>query len=55
MRQSDFISLEKAISQNRLSTYARIGSSDKDEQIKNYIYNAKISENFYFLFQNPSI
>ena len=49
-----YSSLEKSISKSRLSTYGDSTSKEID-RIKNYILNAKISENFYFLLQNLEV
>ncbi len=56
MNNTTFKSLEKAISSNRLSTYRTLDSSTSDAKvIENYIYNSKISENFYMLLQNLEV
>lgn len=56
MRNTDFIALEKAISTSRLSTYKNHSpSNNQDKLIQNYVFNAKISENFYFLLQNLEV
>ncbi len=56
MNNFNFTSLEKAISTSRLSTYRTLSSSTNDAKtIENYIYNAKISENFYMLLQNLEV
>jgi hypothetical protein len=56
MRKTDFDALEKAISSSRLATYRNYtNSNNSDKLIENYIYNAKISENFYFLLQNLEV
>lgn len=56
MTNMTFHSLEKAISANRLSTYQSMFPSMNNQQvISNYIYNAKISENFYLLLQNLEV
>ncbi len=56
MNNFNFTSLEKAISASRLSTYRTLSSSTNDAKtIENYIYNAKISENFYMLLQNLEV
>ena len=56
MNNRFFNNIEKSISQSRLSTYHNNsnGTSSK-EVIINYILNAKISENFYFLLQNLEV
>lgn len=56
MNNFNFTSLEKAISASRLSTYRTlISSTSNTKVIENYIYNAKISENFYMLLQNLEV
>lgn len=56
MNNFNFTSLEKAISTSRLGTYRTLISSINDTKvIENYIYNAKISENFYMLLQNLEV
>jgi hypothetical protein len=56
MRYSDFIALEKAISTSRLSTYKNHHTvKNENKLIENYMFNAKISENFYFLLQNLEV
>lgn len=56
MHHNIFLSLENAISSNRLSTYRNHTAISKESKlIENYIYNAKISENFYFLLQNLEV
>lgn len=56
MNNFNFTSLEKAISTSRLSTYRTLRSSTNNTKlIENYIYNAKISENFYMLLQNLEV
>lgn len=47
-------SLEKSISTSRISTYKRT-SVDTKEAIADYVLNAKISQNFYFLLQNLEV
>jgi hypothetical protein len=54
MKQSVFKSIEKSISSARLSTYAN-HSKNNTELVVNYVLNAKISENFYFLLQNLEV
>lgn len=52
---SDFFNnIEKTISVNRLSTYKNHSNSNKATLV-NYVLNAKISENFYFLLQNLEV
>jgi hypothetical protein len=56
MRHSDFIALEKAISTSRLSTYRNhYTRNNENKLIENYMFNAKISEIFYFLLQNLEV
>jgi len=56
MNNFNFTSLEKAISTSRMSTYRTlISSTNNTKVIENYIYNAKISENFYMLLQNLEV
>lgn len=56
MNNFNFTSLEKAISSSRLSTYQDLNSSTSNKKvIENYVYNAKISENFYMLLQNLEV
>lgn len=51
-----FNNVEKSISQTRLSTYKNHGTGlSNKEAIINYVLNAKISENFYFLLQNLEV
>lgn len=47
-------SLEHSISQSRLSTYKQDGYNDLDT-LTDYVLNAKISQNFYFLLQNLEV
>jgi len=54
MKQKAFENIEKSISTARLSTY-RNHSQNNTELVSNYILNAKISENFYFLLQNLEV
>jgi len=49
-----FQSLENSISKNRLTTY-RNGTKNNIQTISNYVLNAKISQNFYFLLQNLEV
>ena len=55
MKQNVFNSIEKSISSARLSTYKNHTTSNNTQLISNYILNAKISENFYFLLQNLEV
>jgi len=55
MKQEVFNSIEKSISSARLSTYRNHSASNNTQLIGNYILNAKISENFYFLLQNLEV
>lgn len=56
MNHDIFLSLESAISSSRLATYKNhIVTNRQSKLIENYIYNAKISENFYFLLQNLEV
>lgn len=56
MNNKIFSELEKAISNSRLTTYQNfLNTSSKEELIKSYILNAKLSENFYFLLQNLEV
>jgi hypothetical protein len=48
-----YTNLEKSISKSRLETYST--NNDKLDTIANYILNAKISQNFYFLLQNIEV
>lgn len=54
MKQNVFKSIKKSISSARLSTYAN-HSKNNTELVANYVLNAKISENFYFLLQNLEV
>lgn len=54
MKQNTFQSLERSISSARLSTYSN-HSNGNTHLIANYVLNAKISENFYFLLQNLEV
>ncbi|MCG3658319.1 Abi family protein [Aliarcobacter butzleri] len=54
MNDKFYSSLENSISQSRLSTYRNSNSNDRQVVI-DYILNAKISENFYFLLQNLEV
>lgn len=54
MKQNVFKSIEKSISSARLSTYAN-HSQNNTQLVANYVLNAKISENFYFLLQNLEV
>ena len=56
MNTNFFQNIEKSISQSRLSTYKNYSSRTNDKEvIINYVLNAKISENFYFLLQNLEV
>lgn len=64
MTNSNFNRLEDAISSSRLSSYRNTSSyihgicsfpKDNRELVTNYVLNAKISENFYFLLQNLEV
>ena len=56
MNNEFFNNIEKSISQSRLSTYKNHDSGlTNKEAITNYVLNAKISENFYFLLQNLEV
>lgn len=64
MNNSNFNNLENMISASRLSSYKNPTSytnkicnipKNNKELISNYIFNAKISENFYFLLQNLEV
>ncbi|MCT7550700.1 Abi family protein [Aliarcobacter butzleri] len=55
MNDKFYSSLENSISQSRLSTYRNSNSNDRQVVIIDYILNAKISENFYFLLQNLEV
>lgn len=46
--------LERTISSSRLSTYQQ-NVSTQFEVLRDYIWNAKLSENFYFLLQNLEV
>lgn len=46
--------LERTISSSRLSTYQQHAST-QFEVLRDYIWNAKLSENFYFLLQNLEV
>ena len=50
MNNDFFKSLERSISSSRISTYKSNGHTEI-ETIADYVLNAKISENFYFLLQ----
>lgn len=54
MKEKAFKNIEKSISVARLSTYKNHSKSNT-EAVGNYILNAKISENFYFLLQNLEV
>ncbi len=54
MKQNTFQSLERSISSARLSTYSN-HTNGNTHLIANYVLNAKISENFYFLLQNLEV
>jgi len=55
MKQEVFNSIEKSISSARLSTYRNHSVNHNSQLIANYVLNAKISENFYFLLQNSEV
>lgn len=55
MKQEVFNNIEKSISSARLSTYRNHNANNNTKLIANYILNAKISENFYFLLQNLEV
>ena len=56
MNNKFFNNIEKSISQSRLSTYNNYSNgTNSKEVIINYVLNAKISENFYFLLQNLEV
>jgi len=55
MKQEVFRSIEKSISSARLSTYRNHRTSNNTLLIANYVLNAKVSENFYFLLQNLEV
>ena len=55
MKKNVFESIEKSISSARLSTYRNHTASNNAQLIANYVLNAKISENFYFLLQNLEV
>lgn len=64
MNQQSFNNLEKAISTSRLSSYKNSSNylngiceipKNNKELLANYILNAKLSENFYFLLQNLEV
>lgn len=56
MNTNFFQNIEKSISQSRLSTYKNHSNCTNDKEvIINYVLNAKISENFYFLLQNLEV
>lgn len=56
MEQKSYNNIEITISAMRLSTYKNHGgSSDNKVAIANYVLNAKIAENFYFLLQNLEV
>lgn len=56
MNSRFFNNIEKSISQSRLSTYKNHGTGlSNKEAVINYVLNAKISENFYFLLQNLEV
>ena len=54
MNNDFFKSLERSISSNRISTYKSKNHSEI-ETISDYVLNAKISQNFYFLLQNLEV
>jgi hypothetical protein len=48
--------LMRSISKSRLSTYEKqLNSTDRKQQLAYYIWNSKLSENFYFLLQNLEV
>ena len=55
MKKEVFNSIEKSISSSRLSTYKNHSANNNTQLIANYVLNAKISENFYFLLQNLEV
>lgn len=56
MNTITYIELAKAISFNRLQTYHNLPNSYNNQKtIENYIYNIKLSENFYILLQNLEV
>jgi len=56
MHTNRFNELTRFISPARLSTYyAAIQTQDLHFAIEHYVYNAKLSENFYFLLQNLEV
>jgi hypothetical protein len=55
MKKEVFNSIEKSISSSRLSTYKNHSANSSTQLIANYVLNAKISENFYFLLQNLEV
>lgn len=56
MNNSTFQELEKSISSNRLQTYKSLSiPTDNEKTIANYIYNTRLSENFYLLLQNLEV
>ncbi len=55
MDYKTFKQLEKAISISRLDTYKNSSSSLNEEVLGKYIWNVKLSENFYFLLKNLEI
>ena len=54
MNNDFFKSLERSISSSRISTYKSNGHTEI-ETIADYVLNAKISQNFYFLLQNLEV
>ena len=54
MNNDFFKSLERSISSSRISTY-KSKDHTKIETIADYVLNAKISQNFYFLLQNLEV
>ena len=54
MNNDFFKSLERSISSSRISTYKNNGFTEI-ETIADYVLNAKISQNFYFLLQNLEV
>lgn len=55
MNQSDFRALQRVISDARLSTYTSADISSMDRIFARYIWNVKLSENFYLLLQNLEV
>lgn len=56
MKQEFYDNIETTVSPIRLSTYKNHGGmNDNKVAIANYVLNAKIAENFYFLLQNLEV